>query len=201
MLEEFSKRYRLTAREQPSGRRGDGYPAVIGDLLEAHGGSTFESGLYRIHGFVSAEIANGFVCAYFPEYAPVVNCFSFDWLGRQYSLNAQSGTPNDPGILLFEPGTGLALEVPGTFSGFHRDELTRHGDEDLSVDFFRDWSTGALPFSACAGYKIPLFLGGADDESNLEVTDIDVYWTLMGQLRAKTKDLPAGASIDEISLE
>jgi hypothetical protein len=41
----------------------------------------------------------------------------------------------------------------------------------------------AIQFDECVGSKVPLFLGGVDGVENLDVTDLDVYWTLTGQLR------------------
>jgi len=42
------------------------------------------------------------------------------------------------------------------------------------------------------GYRKPLFLGGSDEVENLEVSDLDVYWHIMGQIIRKTKGLPQG---------
>jgi hypothetical protein len=47
----------------------------------------------------------------------------------------------------------------------------------------------------CVGYRKPLFLGGADNLTNVEMLDLDVYWTLTAQLIAKTRGLPAGTKI------
>jgi hypothetical protein len=42
---------------------------------------------------------------------------------------------------------------------------------------------------------VPLFLGGADDVSNLERSDLAVYWSLCGQLRRHTVELPPATRI------
>lgn len=34
----------------------------------------------------------------------------------------------------------------------------------------------------CVGYKVPLFLNGQDDIDNRELSDMEVYWGLMGQM-------------------
>jgi hypothetical protein len=65
-------------------------------------------------------------------------------------------------------------------------------------DFHQRWlaSGGATPgHTQCVGYRKPLFLGGADKLENLELSDLDVYWHLMGQLIAKTKGLPRGTPV------
>lgn len=82
-----------------------------------------------------------------------------------------------------------ALEIPVPFSEFHDTELVDHPDAALASDFFVEWLTenpGAVEFEQCVGYVVPLFLGGQDVIGNLELIDLDVYWTLSGQLRVAT---------------
>ena len=115
-----------------------------------------------------------------------MSCFGFDWLGRQFSLDAHRGTADDPEVLLFDVGAGEALEIPVGFSSFHDEELVDYSDAALAIDFFQQWLEGnpaPIPFGSCVGYRVPLFTGGADTLDNLERTDIDVYWSLTGQLR------------------
>ena len=53
-------------------------------------------------------------------------------------------------------------------------------------EFFEAWlrgNPGPIRFDQCVGYQVPLFLGGADELRNLSVTDLDLYWTLTGELR------------------
>lgn len=71
-------------------------------------------------------------------------------------------------------------------------------DVALAKSFFHKWkkSGGASPaHSQCVGFRQPLFLGGADDLDNLELSDIDVYWHLMSQIIEQVRDLPAGTPI------
>ena len=111
-----------------------------------------------------------------------------------------------PQVLLLEPGTGEALEIPVPFSTFHDGELVDYADAALAAEFFEAWSAqhpSALPLSPdqCVGYKVPLFLGGHDDVANLEVSDLDVYWTICGQLRRQVKVLPPGTPIRSVGRE
>ena len=39
-----------------------------------------------------------------------------------------------------------------------------------------------LKYSSCIGCKVPLFLNGAEDTDNLDITDLEVYWTITGEL-------------------
>ncbi len=86
---------------------------------------------------------------------------------------------------MLEPGTGEALEIPVGFELFHNEELVDYRNEALAAEFFVQWRSthvGAGPLNAadCVGYKVPLFLGGADAVENLELTDFEVYWDFCG---------------------
>jgi hypothetical protein len=50
-------------------------------------------------------------------------------------------------------------------------------------------------------HKQPLVLGGSDDVDNVEVTDVSVHVSIHGQIHRQVKDLPDGASIDNITIE
>jgi hypothetical protein len=48
------------------------------------------------------------------------------------------------------------------------------------------------------GYELPLFLGGEASLDNMEVSDREVYWVVMGQLKLRTAGLPDGTPIRDI---
>lgn len=107
-------------------------------------------------------------------------------------------------MLLLEPGTGEGLEIPLTFPVFHDDELIEWGDAALAEQFFEVWSAAhreALPLQRgqCVGYRVPVFLAGQDVAENLELGDLDVYWTICGQLRQGVRGFPPGSSINQIA--
>jgi hypothetical protein len=173
------------------------------ELVDAVGGTSFASGLYRVHSADSSLQANQFVKAAFPEFGRAFESFGFDWLGRQFAVDLGRGDSSDPEILLFEPGTGEVLEIPVPFSAFHDEELVDYTDAALASSFFKKWlKAGKLApdFKECVGYRKPLFLGGLDAVDNLEISDIEVYWTLMGQLRLQTRGYPVGTTIDRLDL-
>jgi hypothetical protein len=139
----------------------------------------------------------------FPDFAGRVCPFSFDWLGRQFALDAKRSEGGEALILMMEPGTGQALEIPLSFSLFH-EQLHELREPALADSFFRRWvesrpdSVPLLP-QTCVGYQVPLFLGGRDEIDNLELVDIDVYWSICGQLRLGTRKLPEGTTIQQVS--
>jgi hypothetical protein len=200
MFELFTEKFQLTAgTSRPFSSPADSVPG----LLERFGGSTFGHGLYRVHDQASAIHASRWVNNAYPEFKGELVCFAFDWLGRQFALDPSRGTRPDFEVIMLEPGTGEALEVPVAFSQFHDRGLRDYFDACLAPVFFTEWmatQSEDLKFHECAGYKVPLFLGGKDTVSNLEVSEIDVYWSLLGDLRLATRHLAPGSAVSEIGI-
>jgi hypothetical protein len=174
------------------------------ELAGRFAGCSFQNGLYRLHDAFSGPRAQALITEAFPPFAARAYPFAFDWLGRQFALDEGRKEAGEPLVLILEPGTGQALEVPLPFSTFHDEELVDYHDAALATDFFAAWAQDhpaelPLPADRCAGYRVPLFLGGKDVVDNLEVVDVEVYWSICGQLRQGTRTLPAGTSINEIS--
>lgn len=74
---------------------------------------------------------------------------------------------------------GDALDIPLPFNRFHDEALIEFAEDALAVSYYTDWRATGQPdilFDQCAGFNVPLFLGGEDEVTNLELTDIDVYW-------------------------
>ncbi|MCD2443706.1 DUF1851 domain-containing protein [Agromyces sp. SYSU K20354] len=178
--------------------------STLASLQDELGGAVFGGGLLRVHTVDSARGADACVAAGFTEFAGRIQCFAFDWLGRQFSLDATRGERNDPGVLMFEPGTAEALEVPATFSTFFDEELVDYADAALASEFFSQWleASGSVPaFNECAGYRTPLFVGGEDTISNLEITEMDVYWHLIAELRSTTRGVPPSSQIRRVDID
>lgn len=175
-----------------------------GEFAAEFAGVSFGEGLYRVHDEETGPGALTLIADAFPEFAARVCPFGYDWLWRQFVVDAGRLDNGQPQVLLIEPGTGEALEIPLSFATFHEDELLDYADAALATEFFQAWSTASassLPLQRdqCVGYKVPLFLGGQDVVDNLELADLDVYWSICGQLRRGALSLPPGTSINEVS--
>jgi len=86
---------------------------------------------------------------------------------------------------MLEPGTAQILEVPCSFEQFINYELVDKSEAAIAHSGFEDWlRRGGRPpqFSEAVGYKIPLFLGGEDEPSNMEISDLSVYLAMMADL-------------------
>ena len=178
-------------------------PGIV-DFMGRHAGLSFNQSLYRIHPIDEMSKWTALVIDAFPKFKESAFCFSCDWLGRHFAIDFGRHEQSQCLILMLEPGTGQSLEIPATFQNFHNVELVEYQNEALASDFYRAWlmAGGAVPdMPQCIGYKKPLFLGGADDVSNLELTDMEVYWSVCGQLLAKTRNLPEGTKVGNLRIE
>jgi len=152
----------------------------------------------------SGPLALAWIGEAFPEFASRACPFGYDWLGRQFAIDTGRSHAGQPLVLLLEPATGEGLQIPLVFGAFHNEGLVEYRDAALASGFFNTWAqkhAGALPLAQgdCVGYQVPLFLGGRDTVDNLEVIDLEVYWTTCGQLRRGSLHMPEGTSIKGIS--
>jgi hypothetical protein len=194
MFERFQSRFRRDPDSGPgTGAWGDDrLHAVRGfdELIGPSAGASFDNGLYRLHSAESAAVGQSGADLMFPRYAGRLSVFAFDWLGRQFAVDFGRVDGGAPLVMLLEPGTGEALEIPAPFVQFHDEELVDYGNEALASEFFAEWvaaNPGSVPLghTDCVGYRVPLFLSGSDTVDNLEVVDFDVYWTIAAQIRSQ----------------
>jgi len=174
-----------------------------GQLARRFGGCTFERGLYRILRPIDVSIVKELVDAAFPSLAKRTRPFSTDLLGRIFATDSGRMDDGTPKVLMLDPGTGEALEIPATIESFHDGELIEYKDAALASNFYEAWLNrgGCSPEATqCIGYKVPLFLGGKDEASNLEIVDLNVYWTLTAQLLAQARRLQIGAKIGTVEI-
>jgi len=151
---------------------------------------SYLQGAYRLHRQEDVARFTALATDAFPEFVGRISCFGADWLGRQFATDNGRTAAGTPLVLLLEPGTGEALEIPLDRVAFHEQELVDEPDAAVAYSFFEQWlaAGGSRPsYDQCIGYRQPLFLGGADEVSNLELSDLDVYWTISAQLLAKVR--------------
>lgn len=164
----------------------------------------FFDGAYRLHRSGDVGRFTDLARTAFPDFADRIECFGADWLGRQFARDHGRHQDGQPLVLMLEPGTGEVLEIPADYTSFHENELLEQAEAVAALSFYERWRSagGARPrYDQCIGYKVPLFLGGLDDLPNLEVSDLDVYWTLASQLLAQIRETPSGTVIDRATLE
>lgn len=193
MFEEFRKNFVLdeTRSENEESIVSMGVNATgWNEFFPEFSGRSFNNGLYRTHSVGAIQEWNDIVCIAFPEFSNQIMCFGYDWLGRQFALDLRRGKSSEPSVLMFEPGTGYALDIEVNFVEFHESEVEVQKDACLAVRFYNEWlNAGNEPLShdTCAGYIVPLFLSGKDTIENLELSDMEVYWVVLGQVLQQVK--------------
>lgn len=180
MFERFAEFYKTTPVTD-----GDGadMPAAF---CRSYGGRSFGDGLLTVFAPEEASYFAEDVATAYPSYSGVVTPVCFDWLGDIFVVRGDTGD-----VLLLELGTGDALVVAQTFSEFVDRVLVDETDAALAAGFYETWrsSGGSAPEGlSCVGYKVPLFLGGKSDVANLEPSDLDVYWTVIGQVLVRARE-------------
>ena len=85
---------------------------------------------------------------------------------------------------------------------------SRLGDREFVSEYFGVDMVADLLRSNCKpgasqiySFKVPPILGGAQSIENVEATDIEVHFSLAGQIHRQVKDLPAGTAIESIEFE
>jgi len=104
----------------------------LADFIEQYGGRSFNDGLYRV--LKSSQIGdwNKLVIRAFPAFIGKITCFGIDWLGRVFAQDSTRLVNFLPAIVMLEPGTAQALEIPCNIQSFHEVELQEYRDAALA---------------------------------------------------------------------
>ncbi len=154
------------------------------DFITQLGGRTFGNGLFNTFLNDDIEKWENIVSEAFPSFEGCFKLFGYDWLGRCFGIDLRKKSYGK--VLLFEIGTDEILGIPCTFEVFLNDEIPYQTEACLGKSFFDEWMKifgKELKYGRCAGYKIPLFLGGEDTVENLEDSDMEVYWSVITQVK------------------
>ncbi|MGW6275928.1 hypothetical protein [Kribbella sp. NPDC055071] len=69
-------------------------------FAEEFAGASFAAGLYRVHDEQTGPGAQALIREAFPELADRICPFGYDWLGRQFAVDAGRCTDGEPLVLL-----------------------------------------------------------------------------------------------------
>ncbi|WP_187360743.1 T6SS immunity protein Tdi1 domain-containing protein [Clostridium butyricum] len=156
---------------------------LYNNFLEQLGGKQLGNGLFTVFKKNDIERWTRIISDTFIDFNNKFKIFGYDWLGRCFGIDLREETKGN--ILMFEIGTDDVLEIPCMFEKFLEEEVPLYSDACLSEGFFHEWANYSeikLKYGRCAGYKIPLFLGGEDIKENLEDSDMEVYWEILTQV-------------------
>ncbi len=172
MLNEFFKFFNLNEEFDSTN--------LYDDFCKRFSQRTFGDGLFNTFAYEKRDYWNSVIGKFYPPFKDKVEVIGYDWLGRIFTTLKDQDC-----VLLFEIGTGQVLNVGCSVENFIGEEIPVRSERSLAYSFFDEWkkeNSCGFPYGSCVGYKIPLFLGGKDIVSNLEVSDMDVYWTVTGSL-------------------
>lgn len=116
----------------------------------------------------------------FPMLAGKVLPFGYSWEGTCFCVDIRDGK-----VIICDVGGGECYAIPQSMQNFLNEDLIKHGRELLELPDYKKWvaKNGMLQYGNCAGLKVPVFLGGSEENGNREVTDMEVYWGVLGQVK------------------
>lgn len=148
--------------------------------IDKHRTPDWENGAYRNISREKAAKYQELIRGAFPDNCNVIP-FGYDWLGRIFAVDGELNAK------MYDVATNDVFII-ADIENFFKTELAEYADDLIAADVYEEWlqSGGAKPTADhCIGYKVPLFLGGKDEFDNYELSDIDVYWTITGQLKTQ----------------
>lgn len=202
IIERFLRKFAMDSGELVEDESGfyKNLPDDLFRLLELHGGGSYSNGLYRIHTFKTGVRWSQIIGEYFPKYQRSVYPFGFDWMGRQFCLDATKSNM----IYMLDPATGEDFELEQNLFSLHNIDFVDDADSMLADNLFKEIlslnNVDRLDFKECLGYEIPLFFGGKDSADNYEVIDMEVYWQISSQLFRRVLTYPEGTHIRDIKI-
>lgn len=201
MVEKLLATFPVTAREPVSGDP-RALPAPLASVLGTLGGVTLADGFYRFHTPDSAVRADVACAKLIKGYRDRCRAFAFDWSGRELAVDLGRDGSGEL-VICVDPGGGEYLTTDIPFGEWH--DMVAGEEDPLAYPFYQEWraanlACGPLGFDQAVGYRVPLFLGGLDEVGNLEVMSREVYFEICTQLALKTRDLPVGTTIKEITI-
>jgi hypothetical protein len=101
------------------------------ELLLRFEGKSFCKGAYRIIRVTDLVEWKRRVSLAFPQFESRISCFGYDWLGTVFATDSGRLVDGRPGVIMFEPGTGKALNVPCNIESFHETGLVEFGEATL----------------------------------------------------------------------
>jgi hypothetical protein len=176
-------------------------PDSLFELLELHGGKTLNNGLYRVHTFKSSIQWASIIGQYFNGHKSKIYPYGFDWMGRQFCISRDCNKLQ----IMFDISTIEYFELEQELELLHDEDFVNETESMLSSDLFiqvlKFCNRESIEYNECLGYKVPLFLGGADNIENYSIIDIEMYWDMQYQLYEKVRNLPEGTNIKSIKIE
>ena len=153
---------------------------LLDGFCKQFSGKAFGDGLFNTFVYEKRAYWGSVIRKYYPSCKDSIEVIGYDWLGRIFATFKGQDC-----VKLFDVGSGEVINIGCSVEKFLNEEIPFYSNDCLSHQFFDEWkkvNKKGIPYSSCVGYKVPLFLGGKDVVSNLEISDMDVYWNIVGPL-------------------
>lgn len=172
-----------------------GDPPVLNDPLAANGVlslqlGVYNDGTYTLLPWAEAASLTELASLVFPIAAGKFTVFGVDWMGRLFATDTteldQGGSAT---VVCFDLAEPSSFTTDANFDDFHNHVAVERMNELLNMNQYREWIESRPPPSdgkQCVGYKVPLFLGGEDAVSNMDLSDRAVYLKLLAELYLAT---------------
>jgi len=178
-LEGFLQYFQIRAQLSYSG---DLYQDFVNQL----GGRQFGNGIFSSFRSEELELWRNNISEAFPELGGNFRPFGYDWQGNCFAV--AKDTNGNERILFIEIGDGKIYPLSFSFAEFMNVEIPKNAAVIFEKSMYDEWRVYAktiIPYGNCAGYIVPLFLGGEATPKNMEISDMEVYWSILGQIRTQ----------------
>lgn len=203
----FRNHFNVAALPQGGGGS-ESFPADLKEFFEEFGGVVVKGGLYNVILGGESEVDRWRlrIESIFPEFLGRSIPFAWDWLGRVYCMDLRRTGPAGASLLLiFSALTDEVLEVPDSIEGFHNGYLVDMEDGILEsskfIHFLSEGNLVCLPSGQCVEMKVPLYLGGVFDSSNMALVDLESFWGVSAVLLSQFRGLEVGQQIGGVSIK
>ena len=156
------------------------------DFISQLGGRQFRGGLFNSFRMEDLTLWRTYISDAFPEIKGQFYPFGYDWQGTCFAITKDSTGKEK--ILFIEIGSGEILTLPCSFAEFMNVEIPKKADAIFEYAMYDEWKSYAkadIPYGNCVGFIVPLFLGGEGVPKNMEISDMEVYWSILGQIRTQ----------------
>ena len=193
MLENFLDKFGLTGKFPETG---DFYHNFLGDL----GGWQFAQKIFSTFTLENTQEWTQLIKDAFPGFDVEFSLFAYDWKGSCYGVRHDDDT-----VLLFELCDGNVYEIPVPMLEFLDDMLPKQAEDILRIPDYRAWlrkhHDGEPGPYQCISHRVPLFLGGEDTVDNMELSDLNVVWSLYPQLWQAADGAEDGTVFGDFTIE
>lgn len=155
------------------------------DYFDNLGGRQFGDGLFNAFTLADAERWKTTISEAFPKLQGIILPIGYSWAGVCFCLDYRDGK-----IIVADIGADELFAIPCSLRDFLNKELPQRGKVLLQSGDYTKWrllNRKPLTYGTCAGYRLPLFLNGDPGVRNREAGDLEVYWTVLTQVKAQVQ--------------